>query len=109
MQNAHRIVEQGIGIDLPQFVAGIILQNVGQRFGVVAGRWKFGARQRVGNFLTQQRNIYRRAAVSCRGKQADEHSFADNVSRGIIFLYTDHIHVDPPVHGRTLIRLGQHQ
>ena len=72
MQDTRRIVEQRVGIDLPQLVAGIVLENVRQRLGVVAGWRKAGARQRVGDLLAEQRNIYRRAAVGSRRKKTDE-------------------------------------
>jgi hypothetical protein len=108
-QDAHGDPEQLVLGDLEQLVAGVGLQDVGQRLAVVAVGGEAGAIQRALHLLAQDRDGARTARVGRRGEQADEDALARDVALPIEALHGDGIHGHRPVDGREAVRLGDEQ
>ena len=106
VQDAHRDVVQLALADLEQLVARKGLQDVQQRLAVMAARIEAGEADRVGDLLAQHRDRHRAAGVGDRGQQADEEPFAGHLALGVEALDRDGVQVDPAVHRRHPVRLG---
>ena len=109
LQDGEREMVERVVVDLEQLVARKMLQHIGQRLAGMAVGGKAGARLDAGDLAAQIGNAVRGARIGGRGEQPDDALLADQIARGVEALDADVVEIDPPVHARVDIGLGDDQ
>ena len=108
-EDPHRDLEQLVAVHLKQRVARVGLEDLDERFAVVAGRREAGALEHALDLVTQERDLEQAGVVGGGCVEAEEASLADHLALGRVLLDADVVQVRRVVDGRARVGLGQHQ
>ena len=99
VEDAEGGVEQGVVVELEQFVAREGLEDVEERLAVVAAGREAGALGDAGGLAAQQRDVRQRRVVGAGGVEAEKAVDADHVAAGAAALDLDRVHMGLAVDG----------
>ncbi len=109
VEDAEAGIQQMVLGYLEQFVAGEVLEDVGERLAVMAVGRQVGTLQHPADLPPQQGNFAGVVVVGRRGEQADEQVLAGHLALGAETTHGDGVHVDRPVDRGEHVGLGDHQ
>ena len=109
VEDPHRGLEQLVGRDLEEHLAGERVDGVLQRLGGVAVARVAGAGEHVGGLAPQQGDVARHAVVGGGGVEAEEPAHPADPALGVELPDADVVEMARAVHGGADVRAGEHE
>ena len=109
LEDARGDLEQLVGVDLEQLVAGIGLEDLAQGAAAVALGPKAGPIEHLGHLVPQQGDVEHAVAVDVGVVEAEEPPLTDHLPVAVELLDPDVGQVVGPAHRAAAVGGGQHQ